>query len=140
MESPSAADFEALFDHYLAHGCPCRFPRFRATVARDMKEVGAAGWDLSDIRELLEVFDRRVYLLEESRDAYTTKGHCTSCSSFEPSALAGVHEGAGRAVTRLTMLARVASRGAAGNVHCGGSALTGGTFWEARRFALGRFR
>jgi hypothetical protein len=51
------------------------------TVARDMKEVGADGWDVSDIRALLAVFDRRVPLLEESRDAYTTQGNCKRCNA-----------------------------------------------------------
>lgn len=81
MDSPTDTDFEALFEHYLAHGCPCRFPRFRAAVARDMKEIGAWEWDVSEVPALLAIFDRRVPLQEDSRDAYTTRGRCTLCGA-----------------------------------------------------------
>lgn len=78
---PSAADLAALFDLYLAQGCPCRFPRFRATVSRDMSEVGAREWDISDIRRLLELFDQRVPLTLSKRDAYSTHGQCARCGA-----------------------------------------------------------
>jgi len=81
VETPSIAELEGLFDHYLAHGCPCRFPRFRATVGRDLKEIGAPDWDISDVRPLLETFDRRVPLLESSRDAWVTRGTCRFCGA-----------------------------------------------------------
>jgi hypothetical protein len=81
METPPASEFEPLFDHYLAHGCPCRFPRFRAAVARDMKEIGAPDWDVGEVPRMLAIFDRRVPLLEESQEAYSMRGSCTLCGA-----------------------------------------------------------
>ncbi len=81
MDTPTPEDIRALFDHYLAQGCPCRFPRFRATVARDMKEVGASLWTVSDIGQLLAAFDERVPLVVEKREDFMTRGHCSICSA-----------------------------------------------------------
>lgn len=81
MDTPSASDLEALFDRYFAHGCPCRFPRFRATVARDLNEIGASDWSVSDADDLLEVFDRRVRLVEKSRADFATRGRCEVCGA-----------------------------------------------------------
>jgi hypothetical protein len=100
METSSEPDIGALFDHYFAHGCPCRFPRFRAAVARDLREVGAPNWGLSDIRRLLAVFDRRVRLLEKIRVDFDTRGRCETCGAevirfsapvFRDSSLEGAH-------------------------------------------------
>ncbi len=81
MEVDPDTALEALFDHYLARGCPCRFPRFRATVSRDMKEIGAAEWDISDIPTLLHIFDRRVPLVKESESGYSVQGRCKLCNA-----------------------------------------------------------
>lgn len=81
MDTPSVSDIEGLFDLYFAHGCPCRFPRFRATVARDLKEIDAWDWGVSDGRMLLGVFDRRVRVLEESREALAMRGRCELCGA-----------------------------------------------------------
>jgi hypothetical protein len=81
MDTPSDADIEALFDHYFAHGCPCRFPRFRATVARDLKEIGAWDWGVSDAWMLLAVFDRRVPLVEKTREDFAVRGRCELCGA-----------------------------------------------------------
>jgi hypothetical protein len=81
VDTPTPDDIRALFDHYLSHGCPCRFPRFRATVARNMKEVGASQWDVSDIGQLLATFDRRVPLVVEKRQDFMTQGRCSICEA-----------------------------------------------------------
>ena len=81
MDIPTPDDIRDLFDHYLAHGCPCRFPRFRATVARDMKEVGASLWTVSDIGQLLATFDQRVPLVVDKRQDFMTRGRCSICSA-----------------------------------------------------------
>lgn len=81
MQTSSEPDIDSLFDYYFAHGCPCRFPRFRAAVARDLREVGAAEWGLSDTNRLLAVFDRRVRLLAEVRVDFDTRGHCERCNA-----------------------------------------------------------
>jgi hypothetical protein len=74
-------DIESLFDHYLAHGCPCRFPRFRATVGRNLKEIGAWDWGVIDILPLLTVFDRRVRLVEVTSEALCARGRCALCGA-----------------------------------------------------------
>lgn len=81
MDTPSTLDIESLFDHYFSHGCPCRFPRFRAIVALDLKEINAWDWDVSDVGALLEVFDRRVRLRIDSSDNYQTRGGCELCNA-----------------------------------------------------------
>jgi len=81
MDADTGNDFESLFDYYLAHGCPCRFPRFRATVGRDMKEIGAGNWDISEIAALLQIFDRRVPLVKETETDYSVKGRCRICNA-----------------------------------------------------------
>ena len=81
MDTPSPDDIRALFDHYLSHGCPCRFPRFRATVARDLGEVGASLWDVSDIAQLLTTFDQRVPLVVDKREGVLTRGRCSICDA-----------------------------------------------------------
>ncbi len=81
MDAPAPADIEALFDYYFEHGCPCRFPRFRAAVARDLKEIGAQDWGVSDVGMLLTVFDRRVRIVDETREGLATKGRCQLCGA-----------------------------------------------------------
>ena len=100
MDTPSATDLEALFEHYFKHGCPCRFPRFRATVARDLREIGAPDWGVSDISSLLSVFDQRVRLLDKTNVDFEVRGRCESCGAnvvrfwapvFRDSFLEGAH-------------------------------------------------
>jgi len=43
----------ALIDDYLAKGCPCRFPRFRAVVSRDTSRVAEGGVFRSEEQLLL---------------------------------------------------------------------------------------
>jgi hypothetical protein len=81
MDADAKTDFESLFDYYLSHGCPCRFPRFRATVGRDMKEIGAPQWDVSEVPALLQIFDRRVPLTKDTETDYSIKGRCKICNA-----------------------------------------------------------
>jgi hypothetical protein len=81
VDTPTQDDIRGLFDHYLAHGCPCRFPRFRATVAREMKEVGASLWTVSDIGQLLAAFDQRVPVAVDKRQEFMTQGRCSICDA-----------------------------------------------------------
>lgn len=104
-DMPSVSDIEGLFDHYLAHGCPCRFPRFRATVSRDLSEIGAREWGVSDVSDLLDVFDRRVGLLDTKQEDFALRGFCEKCGAevirswapiFRDSFLSAAHISPGR--------------------------------------------
>lgn len=81
MTGASNADIEMLFDYYFENGCPCRFPRFRATVARDFQEIGAREWTVSELPMLLQVFDRRLTLRDVIREPYSTTGYCERCGA-----------------------------------------------------------
>jgi hypothetical protein len=81
MIIPTLAEVETLFDYYFALGCPCRFPRLRATLARDFAEVGAREWTVAELPVLLQVFDRRVQLHVLRREAYATHGTCATCGA-----------------------------------------------------------
>lgn len=82
IERPSPADLDALFDLYLANGCPCRFPRFRAAVGRNLhNELGVRDWDVSDAEWLLAIFDRRVPFIEDSCEDFARRGHCKLCGA-----------------------------------------------------------
>jgi hypothetical protein len=81
MDETQRPDFESLFDFYLARGCPCRFPRFRAAVARDLKEVGAGDWGSPDTSALLKYFGERVELDVSHRETYMTIGTCRRCGA-----------------------------------------------------------
>lgn len=70
-----------LFDHYFAYGCPCRFPRFRAAVARYLREIGAWDWGVTDVSALLAVFDDRVRSLDRVRVDFEARGRCDRCNA-----------------------------------------------------------
>ena len=65
-DDPFHAALDALYDFYLANGCPCRFPRFRALG----KQWGLPSGMLSsaDRDQLVAHFERRVPL-DNKRDA-----------------------------------------------------------------------
>lgn len=44
-----AQAIDDLIAEYLAEGCPCRFPRFRATVARDTSGVAGGTFVADDL-------------------------------------------------------------------------------------------
>jgi hypothetical protein len=50
-------------------------------VARDLGEVGAPTWNLSDIGELLAAFDQRVPLVVDERADFSTRGRCSICDA-----------------------------------------------------------
>jgi hypothetical protein len=76
-----APKLEVLFDHFFEHGCPCRFPRFRATVLRDTREVGAPDYTTWEQQALVALFDRRVPLLDRENRPVGHEGRCASCGS-----------------------------------------------------------
>ena len=75
------ARLHTLFDHYLAHACPCRFPRFRAAAALDTADVGAPAFAAQDQQALLGVFDERVPLVERVTLPFGHRGRCQKCGA-----------------------------------------------------------
>jgi hypothetical protein len=49
---------------YLEVGCPCRFPRFRAVVARDTSRVAGGSFTSAEQTGLIEAFEQRVPLVD----------------------------------------------------------------------------
>jgi hypothetical protein len=76
-----AAELEALFGRLLEHGCPCRFPRFRATVSRDTREVGAPNFTTWEQQALVSMFDLRVPLRDREARPVGHDGHCALCGA-----------------------------------------------------------
>lgn len=82
FDHPSQSDLERLFDLYIANGCPCRFPRFRAAVGRNLhEELGDRDWNVSDAGWLLAVFDVRVPLIDETTEDFARRGRCKFCGA-----------------------------------------------------------
>lgn len=81
MERPTAENIEHLFDGYYDGGCPCRYPRFRAAVARDLAEVGAPQWGVSDTWLLLSEFDRRFSAADQDTHSFGFNANCASCGA-----------------------------------------------------------
>jgi hypothetical protein len=81
----AARDFSRAIDEliafYLAHGCPCRFPRFRSTCARDTGEVGAAGYTTAEQQSLVLGFDVAVRIAGRQRTRRGFQGKCTVCGA-----------------------------------------------------------
>jgi hypothetical protein len=80
--TPAAIE-ELMADYLQGGGCACRFPRFRATVARETDIFGAPlmTWE-QDM--LIRLFDRKVKL--EERRSVTTRpagymGRCPRCGA-----------------------------------------------------------
>jgi hypothetical protein len=71
----------ALMDHYMAHGCPCRFPRFRAHQQRDTAEIGAPGWTTWEQQGLMSLFDQRVPLNNKNTEPLGHTGECALCGA-----------------------------------------------------------
>jgi hypothetical protein len=70
-----------LIEFYVAHGCPCRFPRFRAFCARDLAEVGVCGAASSEQTALIFAFDEKVPVREKKSFGPTWRGRCGRCGS-----------------------------------------------------------
>lgn len=73
---------QALYAHYLAHGCPCRFPRFRAAASRDTAELGAPGFTTFEQQALVTLFDDKVGLRDRTNREAGHTGHCVACGSL----------------------------------------------------------
>jgi hypothetical protein len=74
-----SARLAGLLEHYLAHGCPCLFPRFRAHQERDGAIVGAPGWTTYEQQHLIALFDRSVPL-KPIRGAVSAAS-CANCGA-----------------------------------------------------------
>jgi hypothetical protein len=55
-----AAMLRRAIEFFLAKGCPCRFPRFRALVSRDTRDLGVSGFASPDQQSLCSLFDEMV--------------------------------------------------------------------------------
>jgi hypothetical protein len=82
------ARLDALADEYLTIGCPCRFPRFRAIVARDTSGISEGSFTSEDQRGLIRAFERKVTVVEqqplEELDRISPgmwRGKCGVCGS-----------------------------------------------------------
>ena len=75
------AECEKLMAEWLRdNGCPCRFPRFRATVERETDIFGASmgTWEQ---QHLMMLFDRKLKLVEIKRVAGKREGRCPRCGA-----------------------------------------------------------
>jgi hypothetical protein len=72
---------DELLAFYLAHGCPCRFPRFRATCERDTAEVGAPGYTTPEQQSLVLGFEAKVPVAGRQRTRRGHQGTCTVCGA-----------------------------------------------------------
>ncbi len=63
---------ERAMKFFLEKGCPCRFPRFVALVARDVRDLGILGFASPEQQSLIALFDKLVPVKDE---------HCTICTS-----------------------------------------------------------
>jgi hypothetical protein len=79
---------ERLLDRYLEDACPCRFPRFRAVVARVTRGAGGGSFTSEDQRGLIRAFDRRAPIVDQRPmdgfNVVTTGlwiGRCGRCGS-----------------------------------------------------------
>jgi hypothetical protein len=75
------ARVEALFDRYLALGCPCRFPRFRALVEEQFAPAIGPPLLAQDQQALIYVFDRRVPLTDQEKQPVGHRGRCEKCGA-----------------------------------------------------------
>jgi hypothetical protein len=76
-----SAAIPGLMAFFLGHGCPCRFPRFRATCERDTAEVGVPGYTTSEQQSLVTSFDTVVPLVQKLRTRRGYAGKCAICGA-----------------------------------------------------------
>ena len=74
-------ELDGLFDHWLEHGCACRFPRVRATAGLETAEVGAPHFTTSEQQWLVHAFDRRIELRDRENHAVGHRGRCSICGA-----------------------------------------------------------
>jgi hypothetical protein len=90
MSAAFVSWLDELVDYYLAHGCPCRFPRFRAVVGRSTHKVAGGSFTSEEQRRLIYRFEAKVPLVDKQplegwggpveRDMY--QAHCEKCGSL----------------------------------------------------------
>lgn len=77
-----AAGLANVVDSMLERACPCRFLRFRATVARDTREIGAPGYTCFEQQMLVRLFDQKVPRVALKRiDEWRETGRCGVCAA-----------------------------------------------------------
>jgi hypothetical protein len=79
MTDTMRATLDTLYEDYLARGCPCRFPRFRAVA----KQWGLpSGIVSSEDRDgLVGVFEEKVPLVERRTDEGGWNATCAKCDA-----------------------------------------------------------
>jgi hypothetical protein len=90
VSGPFAQELLALIDYYLAKGCPCRFPRFRAIVKRDTSGVAGGAFRSEEQLMLIRAFEQKVPLVNRQAlegwagpmNDTTYEAACGVCGSF----------------------------------------------------------
>jgi hypothetical protein len=73
-------ELERIIDCTLAKGCPCRFPRFRATCERSSKDAGVPGYTTWEQSLLVHLFEAKVPRRDiQSESQNKESGHCAIC-------------------------------------------------------------
>jgi hypothetical protein len=68
-------------DGMLVRGCPCRYPRFRASCERDSKDLGAPGYTTWDQSILVAQFEQKVPRNVISDGPRLRRGQCAVCGA-----------------------------------------------------------
>lgn len=116
------AGLDKLFDHFLEHGCPCRFPRFRATVSRDTRDVGVPHCTTREQQALIRIFEQRVALRDRTNDYVGYEGTCSACGAHVKQWNEEVYRDSWIAFMRITPSPGVTDAGAPLHTavpHCG---------------------
>ena len=90
MSDPFAQKLLDLVEEYLANGCPCRFPRFRAIVKRDTSGVAGGAFRSDEQLMLIRAFEQKVPLVNRKAlegwagpmNDTTYEAECGVCGSW----------------------------------------------------------
>lgn len=72
---------DLLIADYLRDGCPCRYPRFRATVARDAALIGFPSFTSPEQSRLVWLFERDVPLVDRRPTRDGDHARCGVCGT-----------------------------------------------------------
>lgn len=76
------AQLEALVGGFLSDGgCPCRFPRFRATVRRDTSRACDGNFTTIEQRRLIFLYEQKVPLRDKRDVEFGWQAICARCGS-----------------------------------------------------------
>jgi hypothetical protein len=82
FEDPFGNSLEQLVDDYLRDGgCPCRFPRFRATVRRDTSRVCGNSFTTIEQERLVYLYEHVVPVNDKQSVDYGWEAKCARCGS-----------------------------------------------------------